>query len=212
MQLYLTTLLFAALAGASVPSMAQVYLGLDTRIDEIAWHDPAAANYPEDTMGAALHIGDRFSPYLGAEFGYSNSYGELNYTQTNTANPSVPITEGVSDRLSIREFQLDNFAYLPLGPDGWVQPFVTFGAAYSDANARLRYATDSINSSGAQIKSYSFAPFFRRQELDWRSGFGVQFQPLDAISLRFLVRYQPYSFKSEMSGGATLGFGLNAAL
>lgn len=212
MRFFLTTFVLAALAGASVPSMADVYLGLDTRIDEIAWHDPAAANYPQDTMGAAFHIGDRFSPYFGTEFGYSDSYGELNYTPTNTTTQSVPIAEAISDRLTIREFQLDNFAHLPLGPEGWVQPFVTLGAAYSDANARVRITTESSDSSGNETKSYAVTPFFHKQELDWRVGFGVQFQPLDAISLRFLVRYQPYSFKSEMSGGATLGLGLNAAL
>jgi len=192
--------------------MAQVYLGLDTRIDEISWHDSAAANYPQDTMGASFHIGDRFSPYFGTELGYSDSYGELNYTPTNTSNQTTPIAEGISDRLTIREFQLDNFAYLPLGPEGWVQPFATLGAAYSDANARVRMTTESSDSSGNETKTYTFTPFFRKRELDWRIGFGVQFQPLDAISLRFLMRYQPYSFKSEMSGGATLGLGLNAAL
>ena len=193
------------IAAVSFSATADPYIGFDGRVDAIAWHD-SNSSYPEDTSGFGIHIGERFLPNFGAELGYSNSYGDIGYSQT------TPTAENFSYRLSIRDFQLDGYSYLPLGETGAFQPFVTLGAAFSEGNARIRNATTTTNSSGTSVPLITYTPFFHKQEVDWRGGFGVEFRLSQTYSARFLARYQPYSFGSNLSGGASLGISINAGL
>lgn len=193
------------IAAVQFSATADPYIGIDGRVDAIAWHD-LNSSYPEDTSGFGIHIGDRFLPNFATELGYSNSYGDVGYSQT------TPTAENFSYRISIRDFQLDNFAYLPLGQSGAFQPFVTLGAAFSEGNARIRNSTTTTNSSGASVPLVTGTPFFHKQEVDWRGGFGIEFRLSQALSTRFLARYQPYSFGSNLSGGATIGVSINAGL
>lgn len=206
MKIFLSVSFLFVLIGA-VPSSADAdpYIGFDGRVDAIAWHN-SNSSYPEDTSGFGIHIGDRYLPNFGVELGYSNSYGDVGYSQT------TPIAEKFSYRLSIRDFQLDNFAYLPLGESGSFQPFMTLGAAFSEGNARIQNVTTTTNSSGSSVPSISYTPFFHKQEIDWRGEFGIEYRLSQTYSARFLARYQPYSFGSNLSGGATLGISIDARL
>jgi opacity protein-like surface antigen len=190
---------FFLVAAVSFSAHADPYIGLDGRVDAIAWHN-SNSSYPEDTSGIGIHIGDRLSRNYGVELGYSNAYGDVGYSQT------TPTAEKFSYRLSIRDFQLDNFAYLPLGESGAFQPFMTLGVAFSEGNARIR------NSTTTTVPVITYTQFFQKQEVDWRGGFGIEYRLSQSISARFLARYQPYSFGSNLSGGATLGISINTAL
>ncbi len=206
MKIFLSVTTFSLLIAAGlVGAKADPYFGIDGHVDSISWHD-SNSSYPQDTSGYGIHIGDRFFPNFGAEIGYSESAGQVGYDQ------AVPTPEKFSYRLSICDFQFDNFAYVLLGESGAYQPFVTFGAAFSQGNARIRNVTTTSNSTSSSLPSYSYTPFFHKQEVDWRGGFGIEFRLSPTYSARFLARYQPYSFGSNLSGGATLGLSINARL
>ncbi len=194
-------------AAASVAARAETYIGFDTSVDEFAWQsNPIAANYPQEVYGVALHMGERFSPNFGAEVGYSTSFGDLDDNHTNQ------VAEDLSYRLTIRELQFDGYAYLPLGPAGWAQPFLTLGGAYAEANARERIATPAASGSASNAMTNTYSPFFHQSEIDWRAGFGMAFRISSDFSTHFTARYQPYSFGSKMSGSTTVGIGFDAAL
>jgi opacity protein-like surface antigen len=198
---------FFILAPASWAATGDPYVGLDLDIDQVVWRDSAiAATYPTSNSGGTFRIGDRILDNLAVELGYTNSYGST------IVPSSTGVDNKLSNRLALRELQLDGLAYMPLGK-GWFQPFVTAGLAYDEASARLRTITSTYDSTTKlNVNTITSTPYFDKSEIDWRVGFGMEFVPMDGLSARFTVRYAPYSFGGHMAGGVTFGLGLNIGI
>lgn len=208
MKLLTSVCALCLLTPASLAAAGDPYAGLDLEINQVIWSNPAvAASYPTTPSGINLRLGDRFFKNIAAEIAYSESdgYGYSSNAVTNGVDATT------SDRLALRSLQLDSYAFFPLGSN-WFQPFLTAGVAYDEANARIRTVTQGTNSKGVDILVASSTSLFRDQELDWRAGFGMEFVPIEDFSVRVTARYQPYSFAGHMSGGTTLGIGLNIGL
>lgn len=216
------------LAAAAIPAQAAsgdqtgFYIGLDGRIDQISWKtrsfdakyvkttkgetttttDTTSSDYfPEAPMGFGLRLGYRFSPYLSAELAYANSYDE-NRILDNDNNK-------MRYRMSIREWQLDGYAFWPLGGSGRFRPFLTAGLAYASGDARLRADVLGTDTDGDVNDTMTNTHYATKHELDWRAGMGLEVGISETVNGRVYVRYQPYSFGNTLNGGATLGFTLN---
>lgn len=216
------------LAAAAVPAEAAsgdqtgFYIGLDGRIDQISWKtrnfdvkyvktnkgeattttDTTSSDlFPEAPMGFGLRLGYRFSPYLSAELAYANSYDE-NRIMDNDANK-------MRYRMSIREWQLDGYAFWPLGASGRFRPFLTAGLAYASADARMRADLLGTDADGEINDTLTTTHYATKHEIDWRAGMGLEVGISESVNGRLYVRYQPYSFGNTLNGGATLGFTLN---
>ncbi|MGB8602508.1 MAG: outer membrane beta-barrel protein [Rhizomicrobium sp.] len=226
----LSTVLVSSLilAAAAVPAQAAsgdqtgFYIGLDGRIDQISWKSKnfdatytgtskgssstttgstSSDYFPEAPMGVGLRLGYRFSPYLSAELGISDSYDE-NRIMDNDSNK-------LRYRMSIREIQLDGYAFWPLGASGRFRPFLTAGLAYASGDARMRADILGTDGSGDENDTMTTTHYFQRHEVDWRAGMGLEIGITETVNGRVYVRYQPYSFGGALDGGATLGFSLN---
>lgn len=206
MKFLISACAFFLVAQSCWAATGDLYGGLDLDIDQVVWKDPTiATTYPNNASGATLRLGDRIMDDVAVELGYTNSYGSSPYAST------AGVDNKLSNRLALREFQLDGFAFLPLG-QGWFQPFVTAGIGYDEASARLRTITITTNTNGTSTTNITSTPFFDNSEIDWRAGIGMEFVPADGFSLRFTARYEPYGFGGHMTGGTLLGIGLNASL
>lgn len=225
----LSALLFLPLAVAfAAPALAETYIGFDGQVDHISWKNADSSMYPQDVMGGGLFLGYRISPYFGVELGYNSSYDNNKIANKTTVTTTVTDDYGNTStidsivkrhfdyRLTIREFQLDGFAYLPLGRTGWFQPFVTAGLGYAEANARIRITTPTkktdSNGNSKTVDSVAYTTYFIKQELDWRVGAGIEARVSDSTALRVTVRYKPYSFGSNLDGGASFVFSVRTAL
>lgn len=214
------------LASAAVPAAAAsdpsgFYVSLDGRIDQITWKDKtfaatykytdegavtttsdtaSASDFSEGLMGLGMAFGYRFSPYFAAEAGFSETTDDNRITD-NDANRFYY-------RMTIRQWQLDGYAFWPLGASGRFRPFVTAGIAYASADARMIAKVDGTDSDMSSLVNITHNTYFQKHEIDWRAGAGLEIGISDDVNGRFYLRYQPYSFGSALDGGVSLGFNL----
>jgi len=185
------------------PARADVdlYAGLEGLVTFPDWknNDPTKA---EHAGGNGFKLGLR-NLYFGGELGYENVEGDHDISKSDAI--------ATAGHFTMRDFTLDGFAYYPLGDGDWFQPFLTGGVAYAEANDRtITFSTTTRTlSSGAQqtVNVRSVAPGFTSSEVEWRAGAGVAWQATQDLSVRFVARYQPYSFSSRLNGGASFNFG-----
>lgn len=159
---------------------------------------------PETLMGPAMAFGYKFSPYFATEIGIAATSDENRVTD-NDANR-------YRYRMSIRQVSLDGYAYWPLGDTGRFRPFLTAGLAYVSGNSRVRTDIDGTDDGGIKNRTLTLTTFFHKHELDWRAGLGLEIGITQDVSARVYGRYQPYSFGSNLNGGATFGFDVNVAV
>lgn len=218
-----SSLLLAAAAAPALAAgdMSGFYVGLDGRIDQIDWKNKSfsadyrasklgvvttttdttsADNFPEAPMGLGLLFGYRFSPYLAVDGGFSETSDENRILDNKD--------DAYRYRMTIKQWQVDGYAYWPLGSSGRFRPFLTAGLAYTSGDARLRADLGGTDTDGSSLTLKTYTHYAQKHEFDWRVGTGLEVGISDDVSARLYVRYQPYSFEA-LKNGVTLGFNLN---
>lgn len=224
---FISALALAAMAAtatsASADAASGFYIGLDGRIDQISFkdktftanlydtvdrqpvttrspHTQSASDFPEGLMGAGVVLGYRFSPHWAVEAGFTSTADENRVADNNKYFYRY--------RMTIREAQLDGYAFLPLGPSGRFRPFLTAGMAYAAGNGRMEANQDTLDASGTRVGVETLVPYVVKKQVLWRAGAGLEIGISQSVAGRVYARYQPYSFGSTVNGGASLGFNL----
>jgi opacity protein-like surface antigen len=221
----LSALLLATAVPASAATTAEetgFYVGFEGLIDQISWKNRSfestytsttlgktssstitmlATDFSEGLMGLGMKLGYRFSPYLAVETGFGETTDDQRIMDDDANRYRY--------RMTIRQWQLDGYAYWPLGSSGRFKPFVTLGAALASGDARVRTEIDGTDENEDSLVDVGYTKYFQKREFEWRAGLGIEVRISDSVNGRIFARYQPYSFDA-LKGGATLGFTLSA--
>lgn len=201
-----TAALLAALTTSAQAQEFKPYVGFDlqrslyTYNDNIDLGGGAALNgntvLNDGLNGFNVHVGNRFTKYLGAEFGgFYNREANKSIANGTIVGPG-PTVAGGDFSTSVRTYglTLDGLGYLPLNDK--FDLIGTAGVTWTKAEAKI-----VVPGVGTGSDSTS--------ELGLRGGAGAQVNLTDKISVRGLVRYQTADFDDVAEHAWTYSLGLN---
>lgn len=195
-------LLCILLGFLATPMRADIYMGLEGQHSATDWKDNSVS-HAQSLGGGAFRLGMR-STHLGIEVGYEQTASDFDIDEANYYSFCTTCSNLTEiGHFTLRSFTVDGYAYWPLGPNGFFQPFVTAGIALGQAKERVigSWEKNSENKTGGHV-------YFNANEVEWRVGLGAEARFLDDLSARFTLRYQPFSFHDRMNGGVMFNFGL----
>lgn len=177
----------AALAAFTLPAQAEdyfnPYIGADYQFTRLSYDGGGNDNF----NGFNIHVGNRFTDYVGLELGYFRT-GEESYTDNSLGTPV-----NVKGRLT--GATLDALGYLPVTEDKSFELIGTAGVSY------IR----------GEIEATALGVTVEDDESEWgfRAGGGAQYNVTDNMNIRGIARYQTADFDDIADRAWVFSLGAN---